>query len=144
MSQENVEVIRDIAAAINEGDFGRAIGHLTNDVVLEAPAGIRGGTFRGREAVGEWFGDWFRIFDWNVHTDIREIAEIGDDGVLLVAATRGRGRRCRGNLRLALSPSRGKNHADGRILVARGGPRSRRTVGVGDVAGERRADPPRL
>jgi ketosteroid isomerase-like protein len=92
MSQENVEVIRDIAAAINEGDFGRAIGHLTNDVVLEAPAGIRGGTFRGREAVGEWFGDWFRIFDWNVHTDIREIAEIGDDGVLLVAATRGRGR----------------------------------------------------
>jgi ketosteroid isomerase-like protein len=92
MSQENVEVIRDITAANNEGDFERALGHLADDIVLEAPAGIRGGTFRGREAVGEWFGDWFRIFDWNVHSDIREIAEVGDDGVLTVAVARGRGR----------------------------------------------------
>jgi ketosteroid isomerase-like protein len=92
MSQENVEVVRDSIAAVNEGDYGRAMGHLADDVVLENPAGIFAGPFRGREAVGEWFGDWFRMFDWNVHTDIREIAEIGDDGVLLVAATRGRGR----------------------------------------------------
>ncbi len=71
MSEENVEVIRDSIAAMNEGEYGRAMGHLADDVVLEAPAGIRGGTFRGREAVSEWFGDWFRIFDWNVHSDIR-------------------------------------------------------------------------
>jgi ketosteroid isomerase-like protein len=92
MSRENVEIIRDITAANNEGDFERALGHLADDVVLQAPAGIRGGTFRGREAVGEWFGDWFRIFDWNVHSDIREIAEIGDDGVLVVIVAQGRGR----------------------------------------------------
>jgi ketosteroid isomerase-like protein len=92
MSQENVEVIRDMTAASNEGDFERALAHLADDIVFEAPAGIRGGTFRGREAVAEWFGDWWRIFDWNVHTDIREIAEIGDDCVLLVVAVRGRGR----------------------------------------------------
>jgi ketosteroid isomerase-like protein len=59
MSQENVEVIRDVTAAINEGDFERAMGHLADDVVLEAPAGILGGTFRGREAVGAWFGIGF-------------------------------------------------------------------------------------
>jgi ketosteroid isomerase-like protein len=92
MSEENVEVIRDSIAAMNEGDYGRAMGHLADDVVFEAPAGIRGGTFRGREAVSEWFADWFRIFDSNVHTDIREIAEIGDDGVFAVSAVRGRGR----------------------------------------------------
>jgi ketosteroid isomerase-like protein len=92
MSRENVEVIRDSVAAMNEGDFERALGHLADDVVFEAPAGIRGGTFRGRDAVSEWFADWFRIFDWNVHSDIREIAEIGDDGVLVVADSRGRGR----------------------------------------------------
>jgi ketosteroid isomerase-like protein len=92
MSQENVEVIRDAIAAMNEGDYGRAMGHLADDVVLENPAGVFAGTFRGREAVGEWFGDWFRTFDWNVHIDLREIAEIGDDGVLLVADLRGRGR----------------------------------------------------
>src|SRR6266511_1567933 len=92
MSRENVEVIRDLIAAINERDFERAIAHHTDDVVLEAPAGIRGGTFRGREAVSEWYADWFRIFDWNVHADIREIAEFGEDGVLLVSGLRGRGR----------------------------------------------------
>jgi ketosteroid isomerase-like protein len=92
MSEENVEVVRDSVAAINEGDYGRAMGHLADDVVLENPAGVFAGTFRGREAVGEWFGDWFRTFDWNVHIDIREIAEIGDDCVLLVHDLRGRGR----------------------------------------------------
>jgi ketosteroid isomerase-like protein len=90
MSQENVEVVRDSIAAINEGDYGRAMGHLADDVVLKA--GVFAGPFRGREAVGEWFGDWFRMFDWNVHADIREIAEIGDDGVFLVVESGGRGR----------------------------------------------------
>jgi ketosteroid isomerase-like protein len=92
MSRENVEIVRDIVAAINEGDYGRAMGHLADDVVLENPAGAFAAPFRGREAVGEWFGDWFRMFDWNVHNDIREIAEIGDDGVFLVVDVRGRGR----------------------------------------------------
>jgi ketosteroid isomerase-like protein len=32
------------------------------------------------------------MFDWNVHNDIREIAELGDDGVFLVVDVRGRGR----------------------------------------------------
>src|SRR4029453_14236164 len=77
MSEENVEVIRDCIAAMNEGDYGRAMGHLADDVVLGNPAGVFAGTFRGREAVGEWFGDWFRTFDWNVHIDIREIGERG-------------------------------------------------------------------
>ncbi len=92
MSQENVEVIRDQFAAVNERDFGRAMGHYADDVVLEAPPGIRSGTFRGRDAVGEWYGDWFQTFDRNAHFDIREITEIGDDGVLVVAAHRARGR----------------------------------------------------
>jgi ketosteroid isomerase-like protein len=59
MSQENVEIVRDSIAAINEGDYGRAMGHLADDVVLENPAGAFAAPFRGREAVGEWFGDWF-------------------------------------------------------------------------------------
>jgi ketosteroid isomerase-like protein len=134
MSEENVEVIRDIIAAMNEGDYERAMGHLADDVVLGNPAGVFAGTFRGREAVGEWFGDWFRTFDWNVHIDIREVAEIGDDGVFLVHDLRGRGRGSGVDVEQTFAYLyrllRGKNHADGRILVARGGPRSRRAVGV--------------
>ena len=56
MSEENVEIVRESIAAMNEGDFERAMGHLADDVVYEAPAGISAGTFRGREAVGKWFG----------------------------------------------------------------------------------------
>ena len=92
MSHENVEIVRDSIAAMNEGDFEHALGHLADDVVFEAPAGIRGGTFRGREAVAEWLADWFRIFDWDAHTDLREIAEVGDHGFLTVVVARGRGR----------------------------------------------------
>jgi ketosteroid isomerase-like protein len=145
MSRENVEIIRDITAANNEGDFERALGHLADDVVLQAPAGIRGGTFRGREAVGEWFGDWFRIFDWNVHSDIREIAEIGDDGVLVVIVAQGRGRGSGVDVEETFAwlcrLQRGEGQAGGGILVAGRGPRSRRAVGVGDVGGERRVGP---
>jgi len=92
MSRENLEIIRDQYAAVNERDWGRAMGHYAEDVELEVPPGIRGGTFRGREAVGEWFGEWFRTFDRDAHFDIREIIEIGDDGVLVVANHRASGR----------------------------------------------------
>jgi ketosteroid isomerase-like protein len=46
MSQENVEIVRDSIAAINEGDYGRAMGHLADDVVLENPAGAFAAPFR--------------------------------------------------------------------------------------------------
>ena len=92
MSEENLEIIRDQYAAVNERDWGRAMGHYAEDVELQVPPGIRGGTFRGREAVGEWFGEWFRTFDRDAHFDIREITEIGDDGVLVVANHRASGR----------------------------------------------------
>jgi ketosteroid isomerase-like protein len=68
------------------------MGHYAADVELKAPPGIRGGIFRGRDAVGEWFGDWFRTFDRDAHFDIQEIIEIGEDGVLVVASHRARGR----------------------------------------------------
>jgi ketosteroid isomerase-like protein len=92
MSRENVEIVKDHYAATNERDFRRAMGHYADDVELQVPPGIRGGTFRGRKAVGDWFGEWFRTFDRDARFDIREITEIGDDGVLVVAKHRASGR----------------------------------------------------
>jgi ketosteroid isomerase-like protein len=69
------------------------MGHYAEDVELHILAGgIRSGVFRGRDAVGEWFGDWFRTFDRDAHFDIQEITEVGDDGILVTAAHRARGR----------------------------------------------------
>jgi ketosteroid isomerase-like protein len=93
MSQENVEVVRDQFAAVNERDFPRAMSHYAEDVELmvDAEAFLQGGVFKGREAVGQWFADWFTTFEPGYHFDIEEVRDLGDV-VLLVATHHGRGR----------------------------------------------------
>jgi ketosteroid isomerase-like protein len=49
------------------------------------------GTFRGKEAVGGFFGDWFRSFD-TARFDITELRELTDGSILLVADQHARGR----------------------------------------------------
>ena len=65
MSQQNVEVVRDHYAATNERDFPRAMSHYAADVELfvHPEAFVERGTFKGRDAVGEWFGNWFTTFE---------------------------------------------------------------------------------
>jgi ketosteroid isomerase-like protein len=93
MPLSNIEVIRDQYAAVNERDFERAMSHYAEDVVLVARGrGIRSGTFEGREATGDWFGDWFRTFDRGARFDIKEISEAEDGSVRLVAEHQARGR----------------------------------------------------
>ena len=93
MSQENVEVVIDQFAATNERDFPRAMSHYAEDVelVVDRDAFLQGGTFRGRDAVGQWFADWFRTFEPGYHFDIEEARDLGDV-VFLNASHRGRGR----------------------------------------------------
>jgi ketosteroid isomerase-like protein len=93
VSQESVEVVRDQFAAVNERDFPRAMSHYAEDVelVVDRAAFLTGGTFKGREAVGRWFGDWFATFEPGYHFDIDEVRDLG--GVVFLSAThRGRGR----------------------------------------------------
>jgi ketosteroid isomerase-like protein len=93
MSRENVEVVRDQFAATNERDFPRAMSYYAEDVelVVHPDAFLERGTFKGRDAVGRWFGNWFRTFEPGYHFDITEARDLGDV-VLLVADHRGRGR----------------------------------------------------
>jgi ketosteroid isomerase-like protein len=88
----NIEVVRDQYDAVNERDFARAMGHYSDDVELIAAPSILGGVFRGRDAVGAWFGDWFRSFDHNARFEIREIAELEGGAVLVVADHEAKGR----------------------------------------------------
>jgi ketosteroid isomerase-like protein len=93
MSQENVEVVRDQFAATNERDFPRAMSYYAEDVelVVDRDAFLEGGTFSGREAVGQVFGNWFATFEPGYSFDIQEIRDLGEV-VFLFATHRGRGR----------------------------------------------------
>jgi ketosteroid isomerase-like protein len=93
MSQENVEVVRDQFAATNERDFPRSMSHYAEDVelVVDPGAFLERGTFRGREAVGQWFANWFTTFEPGYHFDIVEARDLGDV-VFLIASHQGRGR----------------------------------------------------
>lgn len=93
MSQVNVDVVLDQFRAVNERDFGRAMSLYDEDVRLEVDrdALMEWGTFEGREAVGEWFGNWFATFEPGYHFEFDETRDLGDD-VLLIASHSGRGR----------------------------------------------------
>ena len=65
-----------------------------DDVVLFVGEGwgITSGTYEGKAAVGEWFGDWFQQFAPGYHFEITEAREFGGGVVYLVAEHGGTGR----------------------------------------------------
>jgi len=93
MSQDDVDVVRDQFAATNERDFQRAMSYYAEDVelVVHPDAFLDAGTFRGRETVGEYFGNWLSTFAPGYRFDITEARDLGGV-VLLVASHHGRGR----------------------------------------------------
>src|SRR6266576_6518774 len=91
MSQENVEIVREQFEATNRGEFGRPMADWDDEIELVAE-GLSAGTYRGRNTVGDWFGDWFRMFGGGVRFDLREIRDAGD-AVAVAADHRARGSR---------------------------------------------------
>ena len=91
MSQENVELVREQFEATNRRDFARPMADWADDVELVALEGTIAGTYRGREAVGGFFGDWFSAFGGGVHFDVQKIRDAGD-AVAVAAHHRARGR----------------------------------------------------
>jgi ketosteroid isomerase-like protein len=93
VTEAEIEVLRDQYAAVNERDWARAMSHYAENVELVVPgSGLNTGTFTGKDAVGDWFGDWMATFDRDLHFEIREITELRDGSLLLIADHRARGR----------------------------------------------------
>ena len=96
MSQEPVDVLREQFAATNERDFPRAMSYYADDVVLVVEEGfLSTGTFEGKEAVGDWYGDWFRAFDADYRFEIDEVREL-EPGLVFMTATYGGSGRASG------------------------------------------------
>ena len=92
MSQENVEVVREQFEAPNRRDFARPMADWADDIEVVAREGdINAGTYSGRQAVGEFFGRWFRAFG-DIHfeaVDMRAAA----NSVAVAAHHRAEGRQ---------------------------------------------------
>ena len=90
MSQENVELVRDMYVAFHGGDADRALSYFDADVVLDATARVDGGVGHGRAELSTILGQWLATFDgW--HEEIEETRDLGDQ-VYVVALQSGRGK----------------------------------------------------
>jgi ketosteroid isomerase-like protein len=95
VSESSLDVIREQYAATNRRDFSHVMGLYTDDVVLRVPRleGLQNpGSYEGKEAVGEWFGDWFRTFAHDYRFEIQEIRELHGGLIFMVATHGGSGR----------------------------------------------------
>ncbi len=92
MSRENVETVRRLLDAYNDGDYESSIEALDPDVELWVDPEVYpdAGLFRGREAVVSWFMDWVESFD-DYWAETDELTDAGD-WVLAVLHSGGRGR----------------------------------------------------
>jgi ketosteroid isomerase-like protein len=93
MSQENVELVREHFEGVNRRDWESVMAAYADDVVLLVQDNVApdAGIFRGRDAVGRWFGDWFRVFGKDYRFEVEETRSVGDH-VLAVARHHGHGR----------------------------------------------------
>jgi ketosteroid isomerase-like protein len=92
MSRENVEVVRAMQEAFNQGNYATALSALAPDVEWHAPPGLTIGkqVYRGHDAVREGFARWLNAWE-EYRFDPTEIRDCGDH-VLVTGIQSGRGR----------------------------------------------------
>jgi ketosteroid isomerase-like protein len=90
MPEEDIAVVLEQFEAVNRQDFQGAMELYADDVSLFASeeSGPKAGVYEGKEAVGEWFGDWFRSFAPGYRFEIQEARDL-DGGVVFLFATHG-------------------------------------------------------
>ncbi|MFL5896151.1 MAG: nuclear transport factor 2 family protein [Thermoleophilaceae bacterium] len=88
MSQTTVELVRRWFEAANRREFQTVMSMYADDVELVvSEAWLNGGTYSGKEAVGRFFGDWFRTFDGGPHFELLEMRDAGDAVAVSAQAT---------------------------------------------------------
>ena len=91
MSEENVEVVRDAAAAFNRGDLDTWSEFWTDDIDYRAVEGAPDdhGPIHGRDALRGYARDWLDTFDHFRQVPVEQI-DAGDDKVIVVFKVSGR------------------------------------------------------
>src|SRR5438067_998767 len=133
MSQENVEIVRDAAAAFNRGDVDTWLEYFADDIDYRAVEGALDdrGPMHGKDAVRAYVQDWLDMFD-DFKVEPMELVDAGGPGHRGRADQRTRQaerRRDRSDLRRPLHDPRREDRAGPRVLDEGAGPRSRRAAG---------------
>ena len=86
MSEENVEVVRRHFENTNCRRFDAVMDDYDPGVelVVSEDVAVDPGVYRGAEAVGEWFGSWFRTFAPGYRLDVAELIRVNDVVVVAV------------------------------------------------------------
>ena len=90
MSQENVEIVRDAAAAFNRGDLDSWFEYLADDVDYRAVEGAPDdhGPIYGNDALRDHMQDWLDTFD-RFRMEPEELIDAGEDKVIAVMRASG-------------------------------------------------------
>ena len=93
MSQENVEVVRELYEAFNRGELDAYLWMLDPDFVWQGPQEIPdlAGTYRGAEGVRRYLSELMQVFnDYRMVPE--EFIDAGGEQVLVLAREGGRGK----------------------------------------------------
>jgi ketosteroid isomerase-like protein len=83
MSEENVEIVRSIYGALNQGDLDAATRPTDADFEITFQRGPNAGTHRGREAIRAIIEDQREAFDaWII--EVEEVFDSSDQVVALI------------------------------------------------------------
>jgi ketosteroid isomerase-like protein len=146
MSQENVEAIRRAAEAFNRGDIDALLREVDPEVewhpLLQVLLGGETTVYLGHERARELYRDIDEAFT-DTQVELSEVRDLGERVVAIghLRARPGKWRRDRDRHRLAGRLPERQGGPGTRIPRPQRSPRSRRAVGVGDVAGGRGARP---
>ena len=126
--------------ALNKGDVDACLETMDPDVSFAPIRSQIEGVYRGHAGVRRWFADNIESFE-SFRVNPTETRDLGGDRLLMIGVLhlRARGSGNRDGPRHSWDRGTPRWSAD-RLEGLRGkaeGPRSRRAVGVGDVAGER-------
>lgn len=93
MSQENLELVREHLENTNSRNFEAVMESYDPNVelVVSEDVAVDPGVYRGADAVGEWFGGWFRAFAPGYRLEIAELIPV-NDAVVVALDHRGVGR----------------------------------------------------
>jgi ketosteroid isomerase-like protein len=91
MSQENVEMVREAAAAYNRGDLDAWFEYLADDIDYRAAEGALDdrGPMHGKDAIRAYMQDWLDLFD-DFKSELLELIDAGEDQVIAVGRVSGR------------------------------------------------------
>jgi ketosteroid isomerase-like protein len=91
MSQENVEVVRELISAVNDRDLDRYLAHCTESILLETPWAAVEGAYEGPDAMRRFFSD-LRDTLPDFQLEIERLQPIGADRILALLRVSATGR----------------------------------------------------